>query len=559
MTGNLQQQAFHFYQISGAPYTKFPRVKKKKNGKKKIRWIYAPEEKLKQVQRTIMRSVLYRYASHPCAHAYVSQRNIRSGAHEHCGKEFTIVLDIKDFFPSITKEMIKKALSFYTEDLSEAQHHEFFAWDDRIRKAVANVGLPGNFSQGTTTLDVLCELCTYEGVIPQGAPTSGALSNIVLYPLDCLFEQTSIQHDIVYTRYADDLSFSGDDLDELKRIVFGYVFKKLQGAGFAINKKKVHVFKGDQRIITGLNIHTEGVRPSRKYRRKVRARLAGLRNRVSDCTTASGVCYELGKHKYLRGELGHYWYVLYTDTYTSPEKMAADYFIPIAFKIKEFFPSFLGIDKGALRKELQGASIAPTAKSEFVGCMMFLSSEIRKMCITDLVYEGEERNQKPRLLKKPLERIFRLEGLTHREKRALIRIELENVCRPDWVTWMTEGNLQNLYRLAGPEDKLSILLTVVHTKLGQRGIWYRVCMLGARHEYHERLALLRAIAHDEKFLVGIPSEKFALRKAVRKIMRGLSLDDLIEFVTCQHENVRVAAQDLIAYKNQRAGISESDD
>lgn len=555
MSEDLQKHAFSLYSISPEPYHKFPRVKRKKNGKKKVRWIYAPEEKLKQIQKIILKAVLYQYASHPCAHAYVAHRNIRSGAHAHCDKQFTIVLDIKDFFPSITRKMIREALSFYTDEMSDSEQNAFFAWDDRVKQAVANPGIKNTLPQGTTVLDVLCELCTYDGVIPQGAPTSGALSNIVLYPLDCLFEQVAVQHDMAYTRYADDLSFSGNDLDELKRIVFGYVFKKLNEMGFAINKRKVHVFKGHQRIVTGLNIHEEGVRPARKYRRKLRARLAGLRNKISKCATKDELLTILGDAHFMRGELGHYWYVLYADTYAGTEKMAYDYFVPIAFKIQEFFPAFLAENVSDTRSEIRKTN----GRDTFIQSMTHLSREMRKMIVTQIAVDEKGNKVIP---KGSLDKVFKLIALTHREKRELVHQALREyryngVGQAQWVRNMTESNFLTVYRLAAPEDKLNVLTTVARGRFHQRGIWFKLCLLGARHEYHDRIKLLRVLAQS-KTLCGSNAERFALRRAARKIMRGLNVSDLIEFVTCNHENIRVAAQDLIAYKNQRAGIAESD-
>lgn len=548
MATDIQKELFGLFGIEGAPYTKFPRIKRKKNGKKKVRWIHAPEDHLKRQQRTILRSVLYQYASHPCAHAYVAQKNIRSGAFQHKDKQYTIVLDLKDFFPSITKDMVRTALSFYTEDLDEKQTEQFYAWSNKAEEVVKEASITNELPGGITTLDILLEMCTYEGVLPQGAPTSGALSNIVMYPLDCLFEQISNQHDLAYSRYADDLTFSGNDLEQLKRIVFGYVFKKIEENGFTVNKKKVHVFQGDQRIITGLNVHEEGVRPARKYRRKLRARLANIRNKITGVKDLGDLYMELSKARFLRSELGHYWYILYTDTYSQVEKIAADYFIPIAEKIKEFFPDFAGSNKIALSIQLKKAN---TRNPNFVSAMRHMSVEIRKMMVT------EWKLDKPLYKGSYLEKVIKLEHITHREKRELISLALQHDTDRMFFGLLNEKIFQNIYRLASPEDKLDYLLTAIRSCTLYRGIWYKICLYGARHPYHERLVILRTIA-ESKILTASSSERFILQKAVRKIMRGLNISELGEFVTCDHENIRVAAQDLINHKSARQGLPEND-
>lgn len=546
----IQKEVFRLFNIGDSPYSKFPRVKKKKNGKKKVRWIYAPNSALKKQQKEILQAVLYRYASHPCAHAYVAQKNIRSGASQHIHKAYTIVVDIKNFFPSITKEMIRKALSFYTQGFSQEEQTKFFIWNEKaeeLLRAPETHELP----EDVTSLDILIELCTYEGVIPQGAPTSGALSNILLYPLDCLLEQVSEENDIVYTRYADDLSFSGDNLEKLKSLVFGYFFKKLELEGFTINKSKVHVLQGQHRFITGLNVHAQGVRPNRKYRRKLRARLARLRNLVSKCSSADELYPILVKNRFFHGEIGHYWYVLYADTYSnSVEKLAVDYFYPIMEKIREFFPSFgqnarsSSLRSSSLRKELEQYSFK---YPRFAPEMIVLSREIKKMFISGYDINAiTKRIGKGRI--SHLDVLVQDEYLTHREKRELIKYSLQRDTPTTWGRILTAPLFRTLHRMVLPEDKIALLLRVIEAKPYQRGIWYKLAEYGSRCSYTERITLLRAISEQKVLFVGVDAERFALRKAIRKILRGIPVAELSEFLTSAHENLRIATQDFLAYK-----------
>lgn len=534
-------------------YKKFPRRKTSKSGQVKVRWIHAPCPNLKKIQRMILSKVLYLYASHPCSHAYTAGKNIRSNAYLHISKPYSIVLDIKDFFPSISREMLREALLFQVSDLELAKQNDFFAWDDKIisylEKIINEVKADPN---EITTLEILLELCTLDGFLPQGAPTSGALSNIVMYPLDSLFETLSVQHNFVYTRYADDLTFSGDDLEKLKKIVFGYVFHKLEEAGFIINRKKVHVLKGDQRIITGLNIHKEGVRPSRKYRRKLRARLANLRKKFQECKNLEEMHEVLKQEKGLRRELGHYWYILYTDTYsTNVNDYVTKYFLPIADAIAKFYPGFADCETETFNVYNLHWKPASTFGSHLGRKTLNVLNDLNR----DFV--KMKRSLTNTIEYKSLGRSFlscfkRAVAVTYRVRRNLINCSLES---DSSLTFGHEMNLKTFcyaYRMASPEDKLAFLKKVIQGQVLHRSIWYRLCTYGSRHSYNERLELLRTIANQTVFLGGNGAERFSARCSIRKIMRGLNVEDLIEFVTSGNENIRITTSDYIALKNKRA-------
>lgn len=544
MDSDLTEQVFKLFKISIPAYKKFPRIKRKKNGQKKVRWIYAPADDLKRIQHSILRSVLYKYAPHPCAHAYVAQKNIRSGAFCHAKYDYTIVLDIKQFFPSITQEQVRKALGFYTEKDYNVDPADFFYFEAGLVGNPAFDKIPKNLS----SLDLVVGFCTYEGVLPQGAPTSGAISNIVMYPLDTLFEQICSEKNFAYSRYADDLTFSGNSLDELKKFVFGYVFKKIREAGFEINKKKVHVFQKEHRLITGLNVHKEGVRPARKYRRKLRARLANLRRDFQECENLEEIMLVLKQNHNLNPVLGHLMYVAYTDTYSEAvAKMICDYIIPIADHVGKFVDGFSQISCKQFGKNLQDKRVEYRYNDVF----MKLHKEIRKLRVTGISEKHKNFVEKPTNTKYALHVATTSVDCTYRERRALVHHAIFNPDPVSFLRSLTLASFQKGYRFAGPEDKLHFLVKTIQSRIQTRGIWYKVCTYAARLPYVDRLLVLRAIATSPSFLKGnSPGEQIALKMSLRKILRGLNVMDLSEFVTSDNPSLRLAAQDLIQYRNR---------
>lgn len=206
------------------------------------RWIEAPDPELKAIQKRIL-PLLYSMAPSPHAHGFATGRSIVSNARAHTGKRYIVKLDLKDFFPSITRSMILKQ------------------WND------SGLITPENRSR----LETLLNLCLLENRLPQGAPTSPAISNLVCRRLDFLLAKFARRHKMKYTRYADDLTFSSDSdlcyrlIPVIRRIVEHY--------GFRINERKVNVLKRHQRqTVTGLVVNHAGQTfvPRRK-RLKLRA------------------------------------------------------------------------------------------------------------------------------------------------------------------------------------------------------------------------------------------------------------------------------------------------
>ena len=144
-----------------------------------VRHILAPDPVLKTVQRNILHHVLEGLEVSPCAMAYRKGVSVRLNAACHMDKQVVLKLDIKDFFGSITYPMAHRG-----------------AFNSRY------------FPVPVGTL--LTSLCCCQDRLPQGSPASAAISNLVMKPFDTYMEGWCRDRGIVYTRYCDDMTFSGD-------------------------------------------------------------------------------------------------------------------------------------------------------------------------------------------------------------------------------------------------------------------------------------------------------------------------------------------------------------
>lgn len=215
----------------------------KKNGKDRI--IKAPDPYLKHVQSliNILFQIIFYDKIHYNANGFIMKRGIVRNAVPHVGKRFLLNIDVKDFFPSIQFRRIKTVLSlgpFYW--LGAKEKLAFF---------VAN-------------------LCTCEGVLPQGAPTSPILSNMVTQRLDRRIAKMCCDRKVKYSRYADDLSFSSnqpvfdeDFIAEITKIVIE--------EGFKVNEEKTRVRNGGERQeVTGIVVNRK-LNVPKVFVKKVRA------------------------------------------------------------------------------------------------------------------------------------------------------------------------------------------------------------------------------------------------------------------------------------------------
>ncbi len=260
-----------------AAYRRFE-IPKKSGG---VRTIMAPTGDLKDILTTVNSLLsLYWEPKHSYVHGFTSGRSVVSGAEPHVGKNYVFNLDLKDFFPSITKQMVARGL-------------ERAGFDRR-------------------TARFLSEICTVPGddgreILPQGAPTSPLLSNISCMMLDLRLAGLAAEFSLDYTRYADDMTFSAQynafgprgDFRSLMETV-------IREEGFRINEKKTRLQKrGSRQEVTGLTVCRK-VNVSRKWIKDLRAQIHRMETVGFTPAEYRSVCGKVGWIRQVRGAVPMY-------------------------------------------------------------------------------------------------------------------------------------------------------------------------------------------------------------------------------------------------------------
>ena len=209
----------------------------KKSGE--FRNLSVPDEVLKSIQRQISVVLLIHMPVSRYAKAYRFGSSTLRNAKRHVGKQVVLKLDILHFFDSIRYSTVK----------DKVFPEEIYAEPLRI---------------------LLTMLCYHKDALPQGAPSSPAITNIILYEFDELTGQWCRDRGIAYTRYCDDMTFSGDfEPSE----VIGYVRLELKKMGFLLNEQKTRIQRpGQQQTVTGIVVNEKLSIPA-DYRRKLRQEL----------------------------------------------------------------------------------------------------------------------------------------------------------------------------------------------------------------------------------------------------------------------------------------------
>lgn len=208
---------------------------------RKRREILCPSPDLMASQKKLYEKLLVHLAPHPSATAFYPGRSIAKNARSHLGRPFLYKTDISNFFASVKCPLIRCAIERHYPHLSHAAIEEIVA------------------------------LATYEDVLPQGAPTSPHLANLVLSEFDESLSIVSHRFNGCYTRYADDIAVSAFSNEDLK-VIASIIRSGLAELGLLQHPAKTRFLGPDgRRVVTGLDVSGSTVRPPRKYRKKVTA------------------------------------------------------------------------------------------------------------------------------------------------------------------------------------------------------------------------------------------------------------------------------------------------
>ena len=232
----------------------------KKSGKE--RTIDAPNTNIKILQRKLNRVLQSVYSPKPSVHGFIVGRNVKSNAQQHIGKRWVFNVDLEDFFPSI--------------------HF------GRVRGMF--MGKPYCLPPGVAT--VLAHLCCFQRHLPQGAPTSPVVSNMICAQMDSQLQGLAKKCNATYTRYVDDITFSGKrwslpvDIvvlsdnnqlfpgDELLRII--------KDNDFRVNDRKIWLSRPHRRqAVTGVTVNEFPNLP-RRFTNQIRAMLHAWRKHGLD-------------------------------------------------------------------------------------------------------------------------------------------------------------------------------------------------------------------------------------------------------------------------------------
>lgn len=280
----LRWLAFHRDAATRIHYRRF--TIPKRDGSERAIW--APMPKLKNAQHWILRNIAEKLLVHGAVHGFLPGRSTLTNAEAHANPKVVVKMDIKDFFPTVTLPRVRGL----------------------FRKA-------GYREQVATLLALLCtesprEVVEHDGqtyyvalgprCLPQGAPTSPALTNTLCLRMDQRISALAKRFGWRYTRYADDLTFSlPHDHKDKPRLgaLIGTVRRIVEAEGFTIHPDKTRVARaGARQTITGLVVNgDQPPRVPRKFRRELRAAIHNSRNGkpfqegVSPSTLAGAAAY----------------------------------------------------------------------------------------------------------------------------------------------------------------------------------------------------------------------------------------------------------------------------
>lgn len=222
-------------------------IRKKDGG---TREICVPQDKLKSIQRKLLRILETVYNKKPAAHGFVVDRNSYTNAKNHCKRTLVFNIDLKDFFSQIHFGRVMGMLKCKP------------------------------YCLGEEAALVIAQLVCYKGKLPQGAPTSPIISNMICAPLDTQLTKLAKKYKLVYSRYADDITFSTykpkfprEVVDVVAdNVIIGIELEEiLNKNSFEVNPKKINLrTRNERQEVTGLVVN-KFVNLKREYLRQIRA------------------------------------------------------------------------------------------------------------------------------------------------------------------------------------------------------------------------------------------------------------------------------------------------
>lgn len=241
------------------------------------RQIDAPTTNIKILQQKLNNVLQSMYRVKPSAHGFVPGKNVKTNAEQHTQKRWVFNIDLDNFFHAI--------------------HF------GRVRGMF--MGKPYNLPTDVST--VLAHICCYQGRLPQGAPTSPVISNMICAQMDSQLQQLAKNNRSTYTRYADDITFSATSRrfppalasrDDLKQVRVGDSLQRIiEDNGFTINQNKIWLRGRHQRQeVTGVTVNDDTSLP-RRFTNQIRAMLHAWEKYGLDAAQATWETKYACKHR----------------------------------------------------------------------------------------------------------------------------------------------------------------------------------------------------------------------------------------------------------------------
>ncbi len=219
------------------------------------RQISAPMRRLKTAQYWVLDQILQKVTLHNAAHGFVTERSIVSNATPHIAADLVINMDLKNFFPTITMPRVKGVF-------------QKLGYSEAIATILALLCTEADVDEVMLD-DEKWYVGSGERFLPQGAPTSPAITNILCYKMDCRLEGLAKKFGFTYTRYADDLTFSttsenAKSINALQK----FVLQIIDSEGFIIHPDKTKIMrKGSKKEVTGIVVNEKASLDRQKIRR----------------------------------------------------------------------------------------------------------------------------------------------------------------------------------------------------------------------------------------------------------------------------------------------------
>jgi RNA-directed DNA polymerase len=254
------------------PYHVF-RIRRKSG--KSARVISSPSPTMMHVQRWILDRILNHAPVHSSSYAFRAGRSIRACAERHVGCQWLVKLDIHNFFHSIDERQVYGI--FHGLGYEPLPAFEMARLCTRMGARATDRSFRPN-PASVREMAISEYTARSLGYLPQGAPSSGAIANLVARVLDDSLTELAQSQNLIYTRYADDITFSGFDGFSRKRAaaIIRAASLLIQKAGFIAHEKKTRLVPpGARRIVLGILVDGDRVRLPKDFRSRVQAHVYG--------------------------------------------------------------------------------------------------------------------------------------------------------------------------------------------------------------------------------------------------------------------------------------------